>query len=55
MDAALDPAAPLPNDPRRRKDQIKLRAARFGDYEAAHRDDTDLGVSTKALRSSRGT
>ncbi|MEU7152214.1 DUF4157 domain-containing protein [Streptomyces sp. NPDC045456] len=55
VDAAMDPAAPLSDDPRRRKDQIKLRAARSGDYEAAHRDDTDLPGTTEALRSSRGT
>ncbi|WP_435847162.1 eCIS core domain-containing protein [Streptomyces chrestomyceticus] len=55
VDAAMDSATPLSDDPRRRKDQIKLRAARSGDYERAHQGDTDLGVTTKALRSSRGT
>ncbi|WP_052863038.1 eCIS core domain-containing protein [Streptomyces niger] len=55
VDAAKDPAAPLSDDPRRRKDQLKLRAAHSGDYETVHKDDPDLAATTKSLRSSRGT
>ncbi|MFD9290745.1 DUF4157 domain-containing protein [Streptomyces sp. NPDC060030] len=53
--AALDHDAPLSEDPRRRKDQLKLRATLSGDYEGVHRDDPDLPATARALRSSVGT
>lgn len=53
--AAMDHAAELSAVPRRRKDQLKLRAALSGDYEKAHGDDSRLAATTRELRSSAGT
>ncbi|MFF2729774.1 DUF4157 domain-containing protein [Streptomyces sp. NPDC058008] len=55
VDAAMDSAAPLSDDARRRKDQLKLRATHTGDYEAVHNRDPDLAATATALRSSAGT
>ncbi|MFC7872712.1 DUF4157 domain-containing protein [[Kitasatospora] papulosa] len=52
---ALDHDAPLSEDSRRRKDQLKLRATLSGDYEGVHKDDPDLPATARALRSSVGT
>lgn len=55
VEAAMDHDAPLSDDPRRRKDQLKVRATHSGDYEKAHGNDPDLAATAHALRSSVGT
>ncbi|MCB5908475.1 hypothetical protein [Streptomyces pinistramenti] len=55
LESAMDPRQPLSDDPRRRKDQLKLRAAVTGQYGQVHSGDANLARTTKAMRDKKLT